>query len=208
MAFLFGTKKKEAPAPKVGDSIQALRNACGMLEKRQQYLSTQSAALLEEARACMKRKDKLGATHKLKLKKMKEQEIQQSYGKIQNLEMQVAALEQAVVGGQVMQAMKAGHHGIKAVMAEQKVEEMEELMDDITESMSEVTEASEAMARPIGQQFDEVCIVILPEFCSGHGQFDILPFLFFHQHRPTMLISLFPVRARRRTCCARGRSRR
>jgi hypothetical protein len=56
---LFG-KKKAAPAPKLNDSIQALREAMNVLDKREKHLEKQRDAALGEAKKRAKAKDKRG----------------------------------------------------------------------------------------------------------------------------------------------------
>lgn len=56
---LFG-KKKEAPVPRIADSIMILRQAQETLQKRQTHLEKQCQIALQEAKARMKAGDKRG----------------------------------------------------------------------------------------------------------------------------------------------------
>jgi hypothetical protein len=59
MSGLFG-RKKEAPAPKISESIMILRQAQETLQKRQTHLEKQCQIALQEAKARMKAGDKRG----------------------------------------------------------------------------------------------------------------------------------------------------
>ncbi len=56
---LFG-KKKAAPAPKLNDSIQQLREAMTALDKREKHLEKQREATIADAKKKAKAKDKRG----------------------------------------------------------------------------------------------------------------------------------------------------
>jgi charged multivesicular body protein 4 len=88
---LFG-KKKAAPAPKLNDSIQQLREAQTMLDKREKHLEKQMQVARDQAKDKLKAKDKRGALFLLKRAKLYETQISQIYGKRQNIDMQVGTI--------------------------------------------------------------------------------------------------------------------
>jgi urease gamma subunit len=168
MAFLFGVKKTEAPVPKVSDSIQALREACSMVEKRQQFLSEKMEGLVAAAKARLQSNDRKGAAFQLQRKKMLEKERDASYGKLQNLEVLINSLEAVATTTSIVQAMKAGQQALAETIKLNDVDKIEDIMDDINESIQQVDEVSEAMGRPIGAVIDEVRAFFaeFSRFCS------------------------------------------
>jgi len=151
---LFG-KKKAAPAPRLNDSIQQLREAMTGLDKREKHLEKQREVTILEAKKKAKAKDKRGALFQLKRKKLLEKQIDQIYGKKTNLEMQIMALENVSTNKDVFSAMKLGKDALKASVHEADVDKIGDVMEDINESMALADELSEAIANPIGPAVDE-----------------------------------------------------
>lgn len=151
---LFGKKKTQA-APKLSDSIQSLRKASEMLDKRQNHLDKQIAQATAEAKAKMKNKDKKGALFLLKRKKMYEKQVEQIYGKKANIETQIIALENAGINGDVAAAMQTGERALRSTLAKHNIDDVEEAMEQITETMDQADELSNALSNPIGPIMDE-----------------------------------------------------
>lgn len=152
--LLFG-KKKKAPAPKLGDSIQKLRATSNTLDKHEKHLSKQIQKCLIDAKLKAAKKDKRGALFQLKRKKMFEKQLNQIYGKKSNLETQIMALENAASNKDLFAAFTEGKNALKAAVNENDIERMEETLEDIQESMSLVDDMSEAMAQEMGDTVDE-----------------------------------------------------
>jgi len=150
---LFG--KKKAPAPKLSDSRQLLREAMVTLEKREKHLEKQRDACVAEARRKMKAKDKRGALFQLKRKKMFDKQIEQIDGKKTNIEVQVMALEGAASNKDVLSAMRVGRDALKSSIKETDVDNVGDVMEDITEAIQLADELGDAMSNPIGPPMDE-----------------------------------------------------
>lgn len=150
---LFGKKKQAAPS--LTGSIQKLRDAVELLDKREKHLEKQMEAALAEAKKKTKAKDKRGALFQLKRKKMFEKQINNIYGKKTNLEMQIMALDSAASNKEIMQAMQTGQHALKSNIKETDVDKVADVMDSINESMGLADELSEAMAQPLGPIMDD-----------------------------------------------------
>lgn len=150
---LFGKKKKEAP--KLSDSIQQLREAMNLLEKREVHLGKQLEQAHEAAKQKAKMKDKRGALFHLKRKKMYEKQVDQIYGKKHNIEMQIMALESAASNKELLNVMKQGKVALQSAIKDDDVENVADVMDDINESLQLSEELSEAMAQPMGPVMDE-----------------------------------------------------
>lgn len=151
---LFG-KKKTRPPPRLSDSIQQLREAIDILDKREAHLQRQAERAHVEAKKRAKAKDKRGALHHLKRKKLLEKQVEGIYGKKGNLEVQIMALESAASNKEIIHVMKRGKQALQANVSENDVDEVAEVMEDIQEGIANVDEISEAMAHPLGDPLDE-----------------------------------------------------
>jgi len=151
---LFG-KKKKAPAPKLNESIQRLHDVSDDLDKREKHLQAQIDQATIEARKKLKAKDKRGALHLLKRKKMYEKQIDQIYGKKNNIDLQIMALEGAGINNQVVQAMQQGARTLQASIAETNVDKVDEVVEEIQEAMGLQQELDEALGQSIGPPMDE-----------------------------------------------------
>jgi len=150
---LFG--KKKAPPPKLSDTIQKLREALDTLDKQEVHLGKQIAGAVAEAKKKSKAKDKKGALFQIKRKRMFEKQVEQIYGKKQNIEMQIMALESAASNKEVLDVMKVGAGALKQAIQATDVEKVEQVMEDTTEAIQMGEEIGEAMSNPIGQPLDE-----------------------------------------------------
>jgi len=155
---LFGTKKKATKAggnSSVSESIQQLRQAHETLEKREQHLNKQIQQAQSEALKRLKAKDKRGALHHMKRKKMYEKHLEQLFGKKNNIEVQISTLEGAVGNAEVLHAMRQGALALKNAVKESDVDKVADVMDEINDSMALAEEMGDAMAQPIGPVMDE-----------------------------------------------------
>jgi hypothetical protein len=160
MSFLFGVKKKEAPAPSAKDSIRTLREACEALEKRQAHLEKEASACHAKAKERMAAKDKRGTMFQLQMQKMKLKEVESSQGKMLNLMTMINQIETAVMSSGIAQAMQVGAQALTQLAQEANVEKIEQIMDSVQEATDDLNEVQEAMARPIAH-FDEVLLVFI-----------------------------------------------
>jgi len=151
---LFG-KKKAAPAPKLSESIQMLREAMVSLEKREVHLDKQRAQCLGQAKDKLKHKDKRGAMYLLKRAKLYEKQVEQIAGKKINIDRQVMALEAASSNKEIFNAMKDANTALKMSVKESDIDRVADVMEDINESISMSDELGDALSQPIGQPMDE-----------------------------------------------------
>jgi len=157
---LFGNKGKKTTNKgggnsSVSESIQQLRQAHETLEKREQHLNKQIQQAQTEALKRLKAKDKRGALHHMKRKKMYEKSLEQLYGKKNNIEVQISTLEGAVGNTEVLHAMRQGALALKNAVKESDVDKVADVMDEINDSMALAEEMGDAMAQPIGPVMDE-----------------------------------------------------
>jgi len=137
------------------DSIQKLHEASENLDKREKHIQAMIQQATIEAKKKMKAKDKRGALHHLKRKKLYEKQIDQIYGKKSNIDLQIMALEGASSNKDVLQAMQSGARALQASVAETNVDRVDEVMEEIQESMGLADELGEALSQSIGPAMDE-----------------------------------------------------
>lgn len=87
--------------------------------------------------------------------KMYQKQIDQLYGKRQNIDSLVVALQGTAMDREVIQAMMMGHAATKAVISENQIDAVNDLMDDIRDQHQLMDEAAEALSAPILAQ-DEI----------------------------------------------------
>ena len=204
MSFLFGVKKKEAPAPSAKDSIRTLREACEALEKRQAHLEKEASACHAKAKERMAAKDKRGTMFQLQMQKMKLKEVESSQGKMLNLMTMINQIETAVMSSGIAQAMQVGAQALTQLAQEANVEKIEQIMDSVQEATDDLNEVQEAMARPIAH-FDEVLVVFTVSHRRGISCISSCIVSCFSFPDPTPVRR--PVRVGRRVCRARTRGR-
>jgi hypothetical protein len=184
MSFLFGVKKKEAPAPSAKDSIRTLREACEALEKRQAHLEKEASACHAKAKERMAAKDKRGTMFQLQMQKMKLKEVESSQGKMLNLMTMINQIETAVMSSGIAQAMQVGAQALTQLAQEANVEKIEQIMDSVQEATDDLNEVQEAMARPIAH-FDEVLVVFT---VSHRKRAPLSQFAYLIMYRPMLFI--------------------
>jgi len=148
---LFG-KAQRAPAPK--DAIAKLRETLDMLQKREDYLQTkvQKELLVAKQNATKNKRTALAA---LKRKRAYESQIDKMQGARTTIETQVIAIENMTVALEAMSAMKTGAKAMASIHNHMKVEDVDDTMEEIREQMDMANEINDAIAQPIGEQFDE-----------------------------------------------------
>jgi charged multivesicular body protein 4 len=151
---LFGRPKKKA-APKIGDSIQRLREAQETLDKREVHLEKQIQGCLQEAKKKRRMNDKKGAMYHLKRKAMLQKQVDQLYGKKTNLETQIMALEAAATNREIVSAMQMGSQALAATIGDETIEKAQDVMDDIAETMGMAEELGDLLSNPMGEQMDD-----------------------------------------------------
>lgn len=77
---------------------------------------------------------------------MYQKQIDQLYGKRQNIDSLVVALQGTAMDREVIQAMMMGHAATKAVINENQIDAVNDLMDDIRDQHQLMDEAAEALS--------------------------------------------------------------
>jgi len=149
---LFG-KAKKAPTPT--ETITRMRDTINMLEKKETYLQSKMDNEVVLAKKLMANKDKQGAMRCLKKKKLMEAQINKLSGARMTIEVQVAAIEGASINVEAMNVMKLGAQTMQSLHKNMTIDDVDKTMDHIRDQMDIANGISDALAEPLGPQFDE-----------------------------------------------------
>jgi len=105
--------------------------------------------LVTQAKAKMAKGDKKGALHAMKLKKLKETELDKIQNIKMTLETQVLNLESAHQNAETFAAIQAGKNAMTTIRNEVGIENVDDLMTEVQEEMEQAQEISEAFAQPV-----------------------------------------------------------
>ncbi|CAH6723614.1 vacuolar-sorting protein Snf7p [[Candida] jaroonii] len=150
--YLFGgnkQQKKELPKK----AIVELREHIQMLNKKRSHLEQQITDQENLARKYVSSKQTTLAKNALKRKKGFESNLMKIENQIDSLETQLFAIEGANLNLETMKAMKQGASAMKQIHGEYDVDKVENTMDDIREQVELADEISEAISRPVGNDY-------------------------------------------------------
>jgi charged multivesicular body protein 4 len=151
---LFGRKKKNT-AVNPSCAIQTLQETLEVMEKREAHLEKQIDSFTTQAKKAMQVKKKPRALHFLRKKKLLEKQLTSIFNTKMNVEVQIAALIQAVNNTQTVSALSKGRDALQSMESKVDPDKVADVVDDIEERLAMVDEVSDAMSRPIGQLVDE-----------------------------------------------------
>lgn len=149
--YMFGgnkQQKKELPKK----AIVELREHIQMLNKKRSHLELQISDQEQLARKHIATNKAL-AKNALKRKKGYEGNLMKIENQIDLLETQLTAIESANLNLETMKAMKQGASAMKQIHGEYDVDKVENTMDDIREQVELAEEISEAISRPVGNEY-------------------------------------------------------
>lgn len=156
----FGKKKPAAPTTtskpssssggnNTGATIVKLKESIAAQDKREEHNQRKIDDLVTQAKAKMAKGDKKGALHAMKLKKLKEGELDKIQNIKMTLETQVLNLESAHQNAETFAAIKAGKNAMTNIRNEVGIENVDDLMTEVQEEMEQAQEISEAFAQPV-----------------------------------------------------------
>lgn len=149
--YLFGgnkQQKKELPKK----AIVELREHIQMLNKKRNHLEQQISDQEAAARKYISTNKNL-AKNALKRKKGYESNLIKIENQIDSLETQLTAIEGANLNLETMKAMKQGASAMKQIHGEYDVDKVEANMDEIREQVELADEISEAISRPLANEY-------------------------------------------------------
>ncbi|EGW34785.1 uncharacterized protein SPAPADRAFT_57850 [Spathaspora passalidarum NRRL Y-27907] len=151
-SLLFGGNsqaKKDLPKK----AIVELREHIQTLNKKKSHLEQQMADQDAMARKYVASKQNNLAKNALKRKKGYEANLMKVENQIETLETQLISIEGANLNLETMKAMKQGASAMKQIHGEYNVDKVEDTMDEIREQVELADEISEAISRPVGNEF-------------------------------------------------------
>lgn len=145
-----GNKQQKKELPK--KAIVELREHIQMLNKKRSHLELQISDQEALARKYLSTNKNL-AKNALKRKKGYETNLMKIENQIDSLETQLVAIESANLNLETMKAMKQGASAMKQIHGEYDIDKVETTMDDIREQVELADEISEAISRPVGNEY-------------------------------------------------------
>lgn len=168
-----GNKQQKKELPK--KAIIELREHIQMLNKKKNHLEQQISDQDGLARKYIT-SNKNMAKNALKRKKGYENNLFKIENQIDTLENELTAIESANLNLETMKAMKQGAQAMKQIHGEYDVDKVENTMDDIREQVELADEISEAISRPVGNDYvdedelDEELAALQAEEIEAHKQ--------------------------------------
>jgi len=147
--------RKAKKAPTAHEAIGRMRDTLNMLEKKEVYLQSKMDNEVALAKKYMAAKDKQGAMRCLKKKKLMEAQINKLSGARMTIEVQVAAIEAAELNVITMKTMNEGAQTLRSLHNNMTIDDVDKTMDRVRDQMDLASEISDALAEPLGPQFDE-----------------------------------------------------
>lgn len=129
-----------------------LREHIQTLNKKRNHLELQIADQDALARKHISTNKTL-AKNALKRKKTYEGNLIKIENQIESLESQLTAIEGANLNLETMKAMKQGSNALKHLHGEYDIDKVEETMDDIREQVDLADEISDAISRPVNNEY-------------------------------------------------------
>lgn len=145
-----GNKQQKKELPK--KAIVELREHIQMLNKKRSHLELQISEQDGLARKYIKT-NKTMARNALKRKKAYETNLIKIENQIDTMESELTAIESANLNLETMKAMKQGALAMKQIHGEYDVDKIENTMDDIREQVELADEISEAISRPVANEY-------------------------------------------------------
>lgn len=139
----------------INKAIQDLRSHQTLFAKKTVHLQKQIGKYNNEARSCMKKKNKKGALMKIRLRKQVEKRIENLENQSFNLETQITALDETLINHSIMAAMKNSNKAMKQAMAGINIDDVDDIQEEINEAIALHDEISEAFSRPLNNDYDD-----------------------------------------------------
>lgn len=159
---------KTAPPPEessksLGDTINESMDGIDALTAKRIQLLQRSHLALKEAREFNSQGNTARAMECMKKKQYYDQQAKVYDGMILNMEKASMAMESTATTVQVAKTMKEGTLGMKAILKQVNIDDVDTIADDLDDSMREANEMSNALSRPMGNVDPEEDDLILAE---------------------------------------------
>ncbi|KAI3939511.1 hypothetical protein MKW92_034062 [Papaver armeniacum] len=153
---IFGKPKQE---PNALETLAKLHETLEMLEKKESLLLKKVSAEVDKAKEFTRAKNKRAAITCLKRKRLLEQQVEQ-LGNFNcefmiRVGFQMILIEGAKATTDTVDALRTGAAAMKAMQKATNIDDVDKTMDEINEQTQNMKEIQNALANPIGYDFDE-----------------------------------------------------
>ncbi|KAL6193581.1 hypothetical protein ACLB2K_034665 [Fragaria x ananassa] len=148
-------KKDESHGALTRKSLEKLNEQLQMLEQQEKVLERKAAAELEKAKTFNNAKNRKAALRCLKMKKRYEEQIEIQANTQLRIHDQMILLEGAKATTETVGALRTGAAAMKAMQKATKIDDVDKVMDENNEQTDNMKQIQEALANPIGYDFDE-----------------------------------------------------
>ncbi|KAI3903849.1 hypothetical protein MKW92_005872 [Papaver armeniacum] len=149
---IFGKPKQE---PNALSSLAKLHETLEMLEKKESLLLKKVSAEVDKAKEFTRAKNKRAAIACLKRKRLLEQQVEQLGNFQLRIHDQMILIEGAKATTDTVDALRTGAAAMKAMQKATNIDDVDKTMDEINEQTQNMKEIQNALANPIGYDFDE-----------------------------------------------------
>ncbi|RZC50053.1 hypothetical protein C5167_018479 [Papaver somniferum] len=149
---IFGKPKQE---PNALSSLAKLHETLEMLEKKESLLLKKVSAEVDKAKEFTRAKNKRAAITCLKRKRLLEQQVEQLGNFQLRIHDQMILIEGAKATTDTVDALRTGAAAMKAMQKATNIDDVDKTMDEINEQTQNMKEIQNALANPIGYDFDE-----------------------------------------------------
>ncbi|XP_026447540.1 vacuolar protein sorting-associated protein 32 homolog 1-like isoform X2 [Papaver somniferum] len=126
-----------------------------MLEKKESLLLKKVSAEVDKAKEFTRAKNKRAAITCLKRKRLLEQQVEQLGNFQLRIHDQMILIEGAKATTDTVDALRTGAAAMKAMQKATNIDDVDKTMDEINEQTQNMKEIQNALANPIGYDFDE-----------------------------------------------------
>ncbi|KAI3860103.1 hypothetical protein MKX03_033803 [Papaver bracteatum] len=149
---IFGKPKQE---PNALSSLAKLHETLEMLEKKESLLLKKVSAEVDKAKEFTRAKNKRAAITCLKRKRLLEQQVEQLGNFQLRIHDQMILIEGSKATTDTVDALRTGAAAMKAMQKATNIDDVDKTMDEINEQTQNMKEIQNALANPIGYDFDE-----------------------------------------------------
>lgn len=149
---IFGKPKKE---PDALSTLAKLHETLEMLEKKESLLLKKVSAEVDKAKEYTRAKNKRAAITCLKRKRLLEQQVEQLGNFQLRIHDQMILIEGSKATTDTVDALRTGAAAMKAMQKATNIDDVDKTMDEINEQTQNMKEIQNALANPIGYDFDE-----------------------------------------------------
>lgn len=155
MSWLFGKDKKKAPAVSASDHQEKISKMIDDANRKEEYLSKKIADEKKKAVTFNKQGNKKMAIQCMKRMKQFQAEQTKNAARIDNLYVQQSQISSAVEDIQHLHMLQDTTKVVKTELNGIDADKVDDIMDEYQDMTDTMNEISQAVTRPLGEQYDE-----------------------------------------------------